>query len=120
MIWKMIRDFLSQVGLFLRDKDLKLDEIYAGLGIDDEEFDDEAVLNPLENLTFEELKKKLPPYYFMTPKKKAKYFKKITSDYMSNLKNSNDGEEAKKPTQKVNFQLNNSKTKSKFASSSLP
>lgn len=107
------------VGAFLRDKDANLDQIYAGLGIDDEEFDDEAALNPLENLTFEDLKKKLPPYFFMTPKKKLRYFKKITTDYLGRLKNNSEGEGSKKNTPKVNFMLNNSKIKRKFLIISL-
>lgn len=69
----------------------------------------------MENLSFEELKKKLPPYFFMPPKKRVKYFKRITSEYLAKLKRNEEGEEVKKPTQRVNFQLNNSKVKSKLS-----
>lgn len=82
------------------------------MGIDDGEFEDETVLNPLENLSFEELKKKLPPYFFLGPKAKRKYFKKITTEYLTKLKpKEKAGEDASKPSNRVNFQLNNSKTK---------
>lgn len=67
-------------------------------------------MNQMETMDYEELKKKLPPYFFMAPKKKARYFKTITTEYMTKLKKT---EHDKAKTTRVIFQLEQSKTKCK-------
>ena len=59
-------------------------------------------------LDYDELKKTLPPYFFMSPKKKVKYFQKISVEYMNKLKKSSSDS---KKTQRLNFQLEKNKTK---------
>ncbi len=79
------------------------------MGITEDEIgpeDDEMV--SLETMNYDELRKKLPPYFFMSPKKKLKYFKKITSDYLTKLRKQETDPEK---TQRVNFQLERSRTK---------
>ena len=92
------------------DPPMDLDQLYADMGVVDgaEEEDETDVMDGMAELDYEELKKKLPPYFFMPPKRKQKYFKKITSDYMQQLKKT---DKDKEKTQRVNFQLDQVKTK---------
>jgi ABC-type Fe3+-citrate transport system substrate-binding protein len=66
-----------------------LDGFYTNLGITEED-DDQHLLNPYESMSMEELKKKLPAYFFMSPKKKNKYFLQLTNDYLKGLKKKKD------------------------------
>ena len=61
---------------------------------------DEAFVDPLEGLSFEELKKRLPPYYFMNNKKKRKYFRKLSVNYLTKIQSRKIEKKAR-----VNFQL---------------
>jgi hypothetical protein len=82
--------------------------------LDEGEDDPEAdMMEEMVEIDYEELKKKLPPYFFMPPKRKQKYFKKITSDYLQQLKKT---EKDKEKTQRVNFQLDQVKTKGRVCS----
>lgn len=92
------------------DQQMDLDQLYADMGVVDGGEEDEEVdmMDGMAELDYEELKKKLPPYFFMPPKRKLKYFKKITSDYMQQLKKT---DKDKEKTQRVNFQLDQVKTK---------
>lgn len=49
---------------------------------EDAELEDDE-WNPLKNMTFEEFKKKMPPYFLKTKKQKKKFFKKMNQDYFN-------------------------------------
>ena len=97
------------------DHPMDLDQLYADMGVVDGADEDEEVdmMDGMAELDYEELKKKLPPYFFMPPKRKLKYFKKITSDYMQQLKKT---DKDKEKTQRVNFQLDQVRTKGRLVS----
>jgi len=98
---------ILKVASLSRVRDQTAEQLYAELGITDEDDANDALLNPFETMDINELKKKLPPYMFMRPMAKAKYFKRITNDYHKKLKNST----TLPKTQRVNFQLDQSRTK---------
>ena len=54
------------------------------------------------SMSFEEMQKKLPEYYFKSPKQKKKYFKKLTMRYKKNLDKSSNGTIKRK---KIHFDL---------------
>lgn len=51
-----------------------------------EDLDDQEASNPFQNMTIEELKNHMPPYYFMNNKKKRKYFRTLNDVYHSKIK----------------------------------
>ena len=58
------------------------------------------------DMSYEEMKNKLPEYYFKTPKQKKKYFRKLTVKYKKNLDKSSQGNIKRK---KINFDLKKNK-----------
>lgn len=54
------------------------------------------------NMSFEEMKNKLPEYYFKSPKQKKKYFRKLTTKYKKNLDKAAQGQIKRK---KIHFNL---------------
>ena len=89
------------------DMELVTEDQLREQGILDEE--DEDYLDPLEGLTFDELKKRLPPYYFMNNKKKKKYFRRLSMGYLNSLQNR---KIKKKQEKRVNFQLDKNQVRS--------
>lgn len=62
-------------------------------------YDEDGEMYIDEEMSMEEMRAKLPDYYFKTPKQKKKYFKKLTSSYKKKLRKSqihNDSKENKR------------------------
>lgn len=51
-------------------------------------FDEDGEMYLDEEMSMEEMRAKLPEYYFKTPKQKKKYFKKLTNSYKKKLRKS--------------------------------
>ena len=68
--------------------------------LDVEEEDGEFIFGG--NMTYDDMKNKLPEYYFKSPKQKKKYFRKLTLKYKKNLDKNSDGNIKRK---KINFDL---------------
>lgn len=49
------------------------------------EDDDDYMVEDYENMSEEELKEKLPPYWFKTNKQKKKFFKNLNKTFKQNL-----------------------------------
>jgi hypothetical protein len=75
--------------------------------LDVEEEDGEFIFGG--NMSYEEMKNKLPEYYFKTPKQKKKYFRKLTAKYKKNLEKNSQGQIKRK---KIRFDL--SKNQKRF------
>lgn len=58
---------------------------------------------------FEEMKSKMPAYFFMNFKQKKKYFKKLTTKYMKTYRNN-----IKPGKRRLNFNMGNVSVKSKY------
>lgn len=62
-------------------------------------YDEDGEMYIDEEMSMDEMRAKLPDYYFKTPKQKKKYFKKLTSSYKKKLRKSqinNDSKENKR------------------------
>lgn len=67
-----------------------------------DEDDAEYLVDDYENMTEEELKEKLPPYWFKTNKQKKKFFNNLNKTFKEHLiKN----QRKKKIQKKITFQL---------------
>lgn len=73
----------------------------------DFEDDDEVPEESMENLTKEQLKKRVPPYYFMSNKKKKKFFKRVNENFQNKIQS----RKIKKPNAKVDFDLDTNQVK---------
>ena len=71
---------------------------------DEEEMDEDDFVDPYENLSEEEMMKRLPPYFNKTNKQKKKFFKKLNQQYMSKLKNARQDSDANSKSA-INFDL---------------
>ena len=68
--------------------------------------------DPYENLTYEELKEKQPPYLFMEEDEKEEYFIKLSTDYIKGINNAKPFSYSKKRkgNNKVKFDQKNNLT----------
>lgn len=88
-----------------------LEEVYQLIGVTEEEYACPEEMD-MSELTYEQLRQKLPAYMFMAGKRRVKYFKKIMSDYTNKLKE----QPSKEKTQRVQFDKTTpvSRVKSRF------
>lgn len=79
---------------------------------EDDDYDMEDMEDPYENLTLEELKKKMPPYFFKQGKSRRKYFVQMNKDYKNKM-NKQEKRQSKQDN-KVNFNIGLNEVKSFF------
>jgi len=58
-------------------------------------------------MNYEDMRKRLPKYYFMSPKQKKKYFRKLTRDYLQKM-----NQNVKKGIRRLKFNIPGIKIKS--------
>lgn len=76
------------------------------MDLSQDEDDDDHYVDPLDGLSSKELRKRLPPYIFMSSKRKKKYFKTLSKHYGEKVVTRRI---AKASDRKVNFVLENNK-----------
>lgn len=72
------------------------------IGLDDIEEDEDDYVDPLDGLSSKELRKRLPPYIFMSNKRKKKYFKSLSKSYSDKVQSR---KITKEPNRRVEFKL---------------
>lgn len=74
------------------------------------ELDENGEFVPIDGLDYEEIKMKMPPYFFKTPKQKKKFFKKLNAKYFSSM-GPDQNKKIKKMNRQVKFQLESTQVK---------
>jgi hypothetical protein len=91
----------------LNDEQIEMLLMNQGEIMEIDEEEDEVPNDSLEGLSHEELKERLPPYYFMNNKKKRNYFRKLNENYVNKIQH----RKIQKPAPKVNFKLDKNQVK---------